>query len=126
VRRIRACDRRRCAQQPLGSRRLHVFVGDQAVFMLNAERVEETAHHRPLLRQVIHHQQSRREQLGHRAERHQMPRLLLDRQRDDALRAEFDLLGDQRHRLGLLERRIVVAPERLRRLQLALRRERFP
>jgi hypothetical protein len=94
--------------------------------VLDAERIEERTHHRALRFEVIHDQQSRSHQLRDRGHRHQMPRLLLRRQRDDALGTELQTLGDGRHRVGMFGRGVLVAPECLGGLLLPFGRELFP
>ena len=69
------------------------------------------AHHRPLVLQVIRHQQPRRQQIGHLRHPRQVLGLLLDRQREHALGPELDLPGDQRDGFGLLERGLFIGPE---------------
>ena len=102
-----------------------VFAGDETVLVRDTERVEEAGHHRPLMREVKRHEQTGRDHLGDVAQRHQVTRLLLDRQRLRALHAELDAHGDGGNRFSLLGRGVLVAPERFGRLLLAFRRQHF-
>jgi hypothetical protein len=78
----------------------------------DAERVEERTHHRPLVLEVIGDQQPRRQQVGDLRQSGEMLRLLVDRERKDALGPELDLSGNQSDCFCLLQRGLIVGPER--------------
>jgi hypothetical protein len=92
----------------------------------DAERVEEAAHHRTLMREVIGHKEPGGQHLGDDGHAGDILRLLLHRHGDHALEAELDPLRDQADRFRLLVRGIVVAPEGFGGLQLAFGAQLFP
>ena len=49
--------------QRRGGGRLHFLFGNEAFLVLDPKRVEKTAHHRPLIDEVVRHQQARSDEL---------------------------------------------------------------
>jgi hypothetical protein len=79
-----------------------------------------------VLREVIRHEQSRRDDFRDNRQSDQVSCLLLDRHGVDAFQPELDALRNERHRFRLLGRRVLVAPECVRRYQLAIGRKLLP
>jgi PAS domain S-box-containing protein len=90
---------------------LHILFLNQSVVVRDAKRVEERAHHRPLVREMIENQRARGERIREAAERRKVARLAFDIEADHGLRAEFLLLRDQEGSLHLIVGRFLVAPE---------------
>ena len=82
--------------------------------MLDAEPVEEAAHHRALVGEVIDDERAAGDLIGHRREAREVLRLAVDVEADHRLRPEFLLLRDEERRLHLIVDGIVVAPEGVR------------
>jgi len=81
---------------------------------------------RRVMREVVRDQEPCGEDLGHAGRRDEILRLLLHRHRDHALEAELDPLRDHADRFRLLVGGVVVAPERLGCVLLAIGAELFP
>ena len=94
--------------------RLHGILLDQPVVVRDAERVEKRAHHRPLLREVIHDERAGRHGVGEAAQRGEVLRLAIHVEADHRLRPELFLLRDQEGRLHLIVSRLRIFPERAR------------
>ena len=80
--------------------------------MHDAERVEEAFQHRPLVCQVIAHEQPRRERVRHLREGHEVARLLLERKSLHEFRPRLEVTRNERHRLDLLLGAVAFLPER--------------
>ena len=87
--------------------------GNQALLVHDAERVEKAFQHRPLVREVIAHEQPRRERIRHLREGHEVARLLLERKSLHEFRPRLQVARNERHRLDLLLDAVAFLPERL-------------
>ena len=112
--------------QPLRRGWLQLFVGDETIFVSDAQGIEKRRHHRPLVVQVIRHEQPGRHHFRDGTEIDEMTGLLLSRQRLHAANPELDPLRDHDDRLGLLGRGVLVLPKRIGGEQLALGRQPLP
>src|SRR4029079_422084 len=77
----------------------------------DAQRVEEGAHHRPLLCEVVQNECASRDAFGQRRHAGEMPGFSIDGETDDGLWAELFSLRDEHRRLHLIVHGFLIGPE---------------